>query len=195
MLFSPSFFLPGFSPGFSMDMIFLLAAVAIVLLIVATALLPRTTSVRVKGRVEAPASHVFRMLTDLPEAGRWIPNFIAADRVAGKDGPARRHRITHKEDGRLVESLQQVTSWMPGKQYGWKHVEDVVGGKVQRRFDEQRTVLTLLEQSGETEIEIVGEWTAGGFLNRWPARFSRPKRVQAHFENILDLLRQNVRMQ
>ncbi len=171
-----------------METVVYLVLFAAVLALVATALLPRSSSVRVTGRVPAGAERIFAVITDLDQTSAWRPGYARAERVHGKDGPARRQAL-HGAGPEARMTVEQVTTWVENRQYGVKVVEEREGDRPRKGLRERRTVVTLQPRENGTEVDLVGEWEAGSFWGRWAAKFRMPGEVRAEYAAILERLR------
>lgn len=157
----------------------------VAVLVVVTALLPKGGSMRVHGEVPQAAEKIFAVLTDMTKAPTWLPNCESASALTGRDGPARRQQVHFKTAAGAVIADQQVTTWIAPRQYGWKQGPTAA----YPGLEELRIVFTLSGTKDKTQVEILGDWAAAGFLSKWAVRFSMPKRMRGEFEQIVANLR------
>jgi uncharacterized protein YndB with AHSA1/START domain len=160
-----------------------LAVTGIVLLeLIVLLVLPKTKTMRVERRIKAPANQLYALLTDLSQTPKWYPGGISAERTSERDGAARRQRLVVQAGSGSMAIDQQVTTWVNDRQYGWKELP--AAGPLQ----EVRTVFTLTEHGPETDVEILGEWTARSMITKIYANFGHPKLTKQQFDRILDNL-------
>ncbi len=152
-----------------------LLVVAILFLLV----IPKTRSLRITGMLPTSPDKIFPVLTDLSKTPQWIPQCTKAIKTDGRDGAARKQRVTYVSEGASHEQDQQVTTWVDNRQYGWKQLHPT------GPFADARTVITLTKRENHTEIEILGEWTASSLFAKIPATFSEPKRLREHYEGMI----------
>jgi uncharacterized protein YndB with AHSA1/START domain len=159
-----------------------IAAALLVASIVFLLALPKTNALRLTRKVPVPAEKLFATLTDLQAAPRWIPHCTAAIKTGGRDSAARKQRVSYDENGARRDEEQLVTTWVDNRQYGWK-LSPPTGS-----LADARTVVTLTARGAETEVEILGEWTAAGLFAKLPAKFGETKRLREHYEGMLSRL-------
>lgn len=149
--------------------LFVFICVALLVLLMATLMQPKTRSLRLRATSRAKPAELFAKLSDPARAPEWQPGCVAGETLAGRDGPARRQRLVYARDAQRVEVLQQVSTWIPGQQYGWRELEETAGP----HWADRRIVFTLMTADGTTSIDAVSEWTAAslfGSAGRWAAR-------------------------
>ena len=168
-----------------MTAVYLIAAL-LVAVIVFLLILPKTHTLRITGNLATTPEKIFSVITDLTKAPQWVPHCTHAVKTDGRDGAARKQKVSFEKEGAASTSEdQQVTTWVDNRQYGWKLLQ-ASGSRA-----DARTVITLTQRQNITEVEILGEWTASSWLGKIPAAFSEPKRLRADYEEMISRLRKS----
>jgi carbon monoxide dehydrogenase subunit G len=176
-----------FLPTVTMELVVYLLLLVVAAIFLATFLLPGSYAIRRTAQIGADAERVFAALTDLEQAPRIYPGIQRAERLGGKDGPARRQRLIHAggQGGGTHATVQQVTTWVPGSQYGYKVVQRETGAGAVTGGGEARVVFSLQQRGVVTEVEAVSEWSAGAFWDRWSATLRGKRLQEAELQAIL----------
>ena len=161
------------------QIVLMVVAAVAMLAVVSLLVLPKTKTIRVVRTIPATAPAIFAIVSDIGRMPSWYPNAVSAEKKAGRDGPARRQLVSVNEGGSTHEHEQQVTTWINDRQYGWKETPAV------GPLTEHRTVFTLTDRGAQTEVELLGEWTARTLLAKIHANFARAAQERARFEAIL----------
>ncbi|HVK25483.1 MAG TPA: SRPBCC family protein [Actinokineospora sp.] len=103
------------------------------------------------GRVNAPASDVWKVVSDANRAPDWFSFADRTDVVSGS-GVGQRRTQHGRWDGKRSEIDQEIIEFTPDKVIAWKHTAERLDGKPAPVYSSSSVFRIELEQDGDATV-------------------------------------------
>jgi uncharacterized protein YndB with AHSA1/START domain len=139
-------------------------------------------------RVDASPEHLWALIDDPAQLSRWF-GFAERIEIIEGSGLGRRQRLYGRWGRKPSEIDQVVTEYDPLRRFGWRHVEERLGGKPAPKFAADTHFVIELHPDGDgTVVELKSTQVPAGTLRGLVMHLFGKREVTQHMERSLDEL-------